>query len=263
MREYITQKLTQLGTSFSQSRSWKYLKKHHPKSHGFIKGRITLKDFSGLPFTLLIITIGANLLLLTKFTQKVINEKAFIDMDNAVARKLFAIRTDAVVNFFYWFTQIGRVEVVTFLVIAVIIISWWRKSTHFIIPVLVSVLGSSFSMFLGKRIFKVMRPHELSFYQIDNYSFPSGHSAIAVAFYGLLFYFFIRHNYSFKIRITLITAAAVFILLIGFSRLYLCVHYLSDVLAGFLLGGLWLLLSISILEWEQYLRLKKKPVNYL
>ncbi len=263
MREYITQKLIKVGTRISKSRGWQHLKKNHPKKHAFIKSRITLKDFSGLPLTLLFIAMAINLLLLNRFTEDVINDKSFINMDSIISKKLFAIRTLGMAKFFYYFTMFGQVEVITAVAIAAIIISIWKKKLHFIVPIFISVLGCSISMFFGKGIFKIQRPNELSYYHIDNYSFPSGHSAIAIAFYGLLFYFFIRHNYSFQIRMILFLIAAIFIAMIGFSRLYLCEHFLSDVIGGFILGALWLLVSISTLEWEEYKIMKRKPVAYL
>jgi membrane-associated phospholipid phosphatase len=55
----------------------------------------------------------------------------------------------------------------------------------------------------------------------------------------------------------LLLATAVFILLIGFSRIYLGVHFLSDVLAGFLLGATWVLLGISLMEVLSYLQQRK------
>ncbi len=263
MREYITTKLIKAGERVSRSKSWMHLKKKHPKVHALIKSRITLKDFSGLPISLLVIAMATNLLLISQFVEDVINDKSFINIDNAVSKKLFSIRSESVADFFYWFTQLGSVTVVTIISIVVIAIALWKRMPHLIVPLLISVLGCSLTMYLGKKIFKIQRPHQLAYYHIDNYSFPSGHSAIAVAFYGLLFYFFIRHNFSFRTRIILFFSAIVFALMIGFSRLYLCEHFLSDVLAGFMLGGLWLLVSISTLEWEQYKLMKRKPATYL
>ncbi|MFZ1586333.1 MAG: phosphatase PAP2 family protein, partial [Saprospiraceae bacterium] len=88
---------------------------------------------------------------------------------------------------------------------------------------------------------------DYSYYQEYSYSFPSGHSMAAVAFYGMIFYLIIRNNLSH--RLFWFVAGIVFILLIGFSRIYLGVHFLTDVLAGYVLGLLWLLLGLSIIEW--------------
>jgi len=81
---------------------------------------------------------------------------------------------------------------------------------------------------------------------------------IAVAFYGFLFYSLILYSPKMKTKVRWTGFSIVFILLLGFSRLYLGVHCLSDVLVGYSFGLLWLLLAISILEWFTYGR---KPIS--
>lgn len=66
-----------------------------------------------------------------------------------------------------------------------------------------------------------------------SYSFPSGHATMAVVFFGLLVYLFVKEKYRMK---ALIVAGAL-VLIIGLSRIYLRVHWLTDVLGGFIIGG--------------------------
>jgi len=87
-------------------------------------------------------------------------------------------------------------------------------------------------------------------YVETSYSFPSGHATIAVAFYGFLIYVVWRNTKSWTYKINLLFAGLVIIAAIGFSRLYLGVHFLSDVLSGYLLGLLWLIISVSMVEWR-------------
>ena len=83
-----------------------------------------------------------------------------------------------------------------------------------------------------------------SFYAESLASFPSAHATLAVAFYGLLFYFLISGMQN-KLRPKIYYALLIlFILLLGFSRLFLGVHFLSDVLAGYLVGVVWLVLGV-------------------
>jgi len=80
-------------------------------------------------------------------------------------------------------------------------------------------------------------------------SFPSGHAIMVVTFYGLLIYI-LQHSISIDwLKLMLTFLVVVLILLIGFSRVYLRVHYASDVAAGFVIGLLWLLLSLAVLKW--------------
>jgi undecaprenyl-diphosphatase len=131
--------------------------------------------------------------------------------------------------------------------ISILIFLFTRKFIH-ILALLLTLFGTGITILLGKVYFHRVRPDGLSFYNETSYSFPSGHAVLAVAFYGLLFYSIIRHTAKYKLQ--WITICFLFMLLLGFSRVYLCVHYLSDVLAGYSLGLLWLLLSISIIEWK-------------
>jgi undecaprenyl-diphosphatase len=75
-------------------------------------------------------------------------------------------------------------------------------------------------------------------------SFPSGHAIMSMTFYGLLIYIFNHSVEHPALRIILCGLLVVLVLLIGFSRVYLRVHYASDVLAGFIIGFLWLLISL-------------------
>jgi undecaprenyl-diphosphatase len=80
-------------------------------------------------------------------------------------------------------------------------------------------------------------------------SFPSGHAIMAVTFYGLLIYI-LQHNIPVDWMRWIVTALMIaLILMIGFSRIYLRVHYASDVLGGFIIGLFWLLISLAVLKW--------------
>lgn len=78
------------------------------------------------------------------------------------------------------------------------------------------------------------------------YSLPSGHSMVSLAFYGLIIYFIYKNVKNKKIKWTLITILSLLIVFIGISRIYLGVHYTSDVLAGFLVAINYLIIYISI-----------------
>ena len=84
----------------------------------------------------------------------------------------------------------------------------------------------------------VQRPRPTEFRIIDEsgYSFPSGHSMVSMAFYGFLIYLVHKNIKNKYLKWTLITFLSILILLIGTSRIYLGVHYTSDVLAGFVLA---------------------------
>lgn len=101
---------------------------------------------------------------------------------------------------------------------------------------------------LIKTIFMRARP-DINPLVIENgYSFPSGHSMISMAFYGYLIYIIYNHKDNIKIKWILIALLSILILLIGVSRIYLGVHYASDVIGGFCFGIAYLIIYISILK---------------
>lgn len=88
------------------------------------------------------------------------------------------------------------------------------------------------------------------------YSFPSGHASVSLAVYGALGYIVARQAGTRRAQIAFLAGAAALVALIGFSRLYLGVHYLSDVIAGFSLGLAWIALCVVLLHLR--LRLKTR-----
>lgn len=97
-----------------------------------------------------------------------------------------------------------------------------------------------------KELFARPRPFGEHLVYATGFSFPSGHAMISTAFYGFLAYLALRlwPGRNGKIIASILI---ILIFLIGISRVYLNVHYFSDVLAGFLLGGIILLLFIKLL----------------
>lgn len=85
-----------------------------------------------------------------------------------------------------------------------------------------------------KLIVRRARPTGFRLIAETGYSFPSGHSMVSMAFYGYLIYLIYKNVRNKKLRWTLITSFSLLILIIGMSRIYLGVHYTSDVFAGFL-----------------------------
>ncbi len=113
----------------------------------------------------------------------------------------------------------------------------WRLSA---VVLLVSTAGGVVLTTVLKALFRRARPELFdSGYTASFYSFPSGHATVAVGFYGALTLMLAYHLRGAPRRAVVVVGTAV-VLLIGFSRLYLGVHYPTDVLAGYLAAPLWL-----------------------
>lgn len=98
---------------------------------------------------------------------------------------------------------------------------------------------------LLKRILQRPRPTEFRIVEETGYSFPSGHSMVSMAFYGYLIYLIYKYVKNKYIKWSLIVLLSCLIVGIGTSRIYLGVHYTSDVLGGFLISVSYLIIYIS------------------
>lgn len=99
-----------------------------------------------------------------------------------------------------------------------------------------------------KYIIQRPRPNELRLIYESGYSFPSGHSMASTAFYGFLIYLIYKKVQNKSLKITLIILLALLIVAIGVSRIYLGVHYTSDVLGGFLLSISYLTIFTNVID---------------
>lgn len=119
-----------------------------------------------------------------------------------------------------------------------------KKENWTAIKIIVVSLGSVLLMYGLKYYFRRVRPVHPVHEAASGYSFPSGHSMSAMTFYGLIIYLFVSKIKDATARWLLIVFLSLLILAIGFSRIYLRVHYASDVLGGFAFGYLWLVVSL-------------------
>ena len=158
---------------------------------------------------------------------------------------LYNLRTETFVNFFSIVTWLGKWWIVFFLAFIISIIFWKRKEKFNALALWSALAAANATAFLGKTICRRPRP-ELAVYNEHSFSFPSAHAINAVVFYGFLLYIFWQKSKNLKQKILSTLAGLSIMFIIGFSRLYLGVHYLSDVLAGYLIGAIWLIATINI-----------------
>lgn len=245
----LKERLFASKNSFTNSRFIKTFISKHPRIYAFIIERFSLDFFVGLPLTVLIACFVANLILLNDLVEAFLNNPLIVSTDQLFAKFMYSIRIHWVAEVFYYFSLLGSFWGVVSIAFISILLFIFTKHKNYILPVLISLFGTQLSLIKSKMYFHRIRPIEYSFYTEHSFSYPSGHATISVAFYGVLFYAIIRSRVSISSNFRWMIAAVFFIGLLGFSRLYMCVHYLSDVLTGYSLGFLWWLLAVSISEW--------------
>jgi len=136
-----------------------------------------------------------------------------------------------------------------------------RKHRWYSIKVPAIALSSLALMFVLKNLFGRHRPLIPLLEEARGLSFPSGHALMSVTFYGLLIYITWHSITDKRLKWALIISLLILIQLIGFSRIYLRVHYTTDVIAGFATGFLWLVISLWVLkQFEKYSKRKIIPV---
>jgi undecaprenyl-diphosphatase len=170
--------------------------------------------------------------------------------DVEYARWLAGERTPTGIDVFRVVTFFGSPTVV-FVVGAVVAVLLYRRGLRRDAALIALVLvGAQLLNLILKLAFHRPRP-EVAFVHLDTYSFPSGHAMMSAALYGTLVYLAWRHMRSRRGQSLLLLASSAFVALICFSRLYLGMHYLSDVLAGAAAGVFWLAVSVALLTWSQ------------
>lgn len=139
------------------------------------------------------------------------------------------------------FHRIGYVLLALWLIIQ-------RKRWQSLQVIVIGIGGFLIVSFL-KEFFKRTRPANPLVHELPSYSFPSGHASSSFIFFGLLTYIIIKSNLRRTYKILLSTFLILFSFVIGLSRIYLGMHYASDVIAGFCVGFLWLVFSIWLSKY--------------
>ncbi|RUT47480.1 phosphatase PAP2 family protein [Paenibacillus anaericanus] len=148
----------------------------------------------------------------------------------------------SLMKFFTWIG--GGIPVATITLLTMVVLYVFLRHRKELIFLSLVVVGSVLINSVLKLVFSRSRPTVYRIIEATGYSFPSGHSMFAFSFYGVLAFLLWRHVPVTWGRVLLIIFSSLFILLIGISRIYLGVHYPSDVLGAYLMSGCWLTCSI-------------------
>ncbi|WP_276498752.1 phosphatase PAP2 family protein [Pontibacter litorisediminis] len=240
------------------------LRQRYPRLTSFVANRFDTSYFVGLPLTLVVLACLVNMMLLSNLTESVMEAEWVVQVDKKINTLLYGIRTDGLSQFLYTVTWLGDQQAVFGLGGVVTAYLLLRRKWLYILAFWLAMGGLGLSVRYGKTIISRSRPsQDMAYYAVEHFSFPSGHATTAMVLVGMLVYFLYRHQERKWLRYLLLVLGAILIALVGFSRMYLGVHYLSDVLAGFLLGILWLLVGISLVEVLDYRRKRYNNLHRL
>lgn len=135
-----------------------------------------------------------------------------------------------------------------YLLVSLLVCSWYlySKQRDRLYLYLICIGGGGVLNQVLKLIFERVRPDIFPIIAESGYSFPSGHAMGAICFYGILAYFAGLGLKNRTVRWLLMSSAGIYIVLIGLSRVYLGVHYPTDILAGYAAGATWLFFCINL-----------------
>ena len=173
------------------------------------------------------------------------------DLDSSVYSIVTFSKTDFLTGFYKFITFFASEIMVGFISLVFILIFKNKRYGVFAIVNAVNIVVLNIVL---KLIFMRDRPYDLMIINESGYSFPSGHAMAALGFYGFIIYLIWHFNLSKKAKIIFTILLAILILLIGVSRIYLGVHYASDVLAGYMVSTIYLILYITFVSKHLQLR---------
>ena len=157
-------------------------------------------------------------------------------IDNFFYNHIISLKSDTTTSFFIYLTVLGGAGITVLLINFNLLLNK-KKGLYFIINIVIVVTLN----FILKLIFMRQRPTVEHLVLENWYSFPSGHSMNSVALYGLLIYYMYHSKRNKYLRVIGIILSVLFIILVPISRVYLGVHFFSDILAGICLSMVWLM----------------------
>lgn len=195
----------------------------------------------------------SSLYLLSKMIEDVMDKELFIKLDIWINTKIVLLHGPLLNKVIIFITNLASPYCLLVLALILFGILIYKEKWYSSFLLLFSMTGGSLFEILIKIIIHKTRP-ENSLIDVAGYSFPSGHATMAIIFFSLLIYSFKDDIKNKILRFCFTTGNILLFLVIGFSRIYLNVHWFSDVIAGFSLGLFWLTLLILVFKI-----LKNKP----
>lgn len=225
-----------------------------PVTTRVLAARLTPSRFAGLSLTLFVIAALYLAALFGGLVEELLEADELVRFDEWINQRIAPIRTDGMITLFIWITNLAGSAALVAVALATTGLLWAHGRWSVIAPLWLTILGSQLTTIAGKYVLVRHRPEFVTEVVAVTPSFPSGHTTSALAVYGFITYIIVRDLTTTRQRFEIIYWTVVLICLIGFSRMLLGVHYASDVAAGFLVGGFWLLLGFAVAEYKHHQR---------
>ncbi|MED3573945.1 phosphatase PAP2 family protein [Cytobacillus praedii] len=217
---------------------------------------MTDKSQHSIPFI-----IGVISLLAFSFMAFFVSANKVVQFDSTIITFVQGFENSSLTAVMKFFTFIGDTNSV--IVLSILVITFLYavlKHRVELILFIVAIIGSAVLNQLLKYSFQRARPELHRLIEIESYSFPSGHAMNAFTVYTIISFLLWRHIPSRAGRILLIIISALMIFTIGISRIYLGVHYPSDIIAGYFASACWL--GLAIWFFQKYQENRSRRLTY-
>lgn len=196
-----------------------------------------------LPYLItIVICSGVFILALNGFVEltEELAEDDLTTFDDRVSGYIQSFRSAPLTSYFRFFTDLG--DRYAYIALTLLLGAYFyvrNQSWKFVLQTVLVLLLATGSNVVLKSVIDRQRPAVEHLVSVNTLSYPSGHAMSAMAFYGFLIYLTVRYAVDKRLRLAIIAVLVWVILSVGISRIYLGVHYPSDVLAGFIGGLIW------------------------
>mgnify|MGYP002539815056 CR=1 FL=1 len=199
------------------------------------------KEFINKYLIWIILVLG---LLLFFYLVRLINANAISVLDNYIYNLIKGFISPKMTPIVKFITEFGNYTV---MIPVIILFYLFNKDKSFNRYFTINLVAIFTSNFIVKNIIRRDRPIDINLIIENGFSFPSGHSMVSFAFYGFIIYYVYHTDLKKPLKYGLMALLSFIILLIGLSRIYLGVHYASDVIGGFLLAFIYLVIYIKFI----------------
>lgn len=185
-------------------------------------------------------------------------ENELTAIDQSVTDYVISFRTDGLTRYFTFVTHLG--DRYSYVAITVLLAAYFfikHQSWKFILQTTLVLILATLSNVVLKDAINRARPSLEHLVTVNTLSYPSGHSMSAMAFYGFLIYLCLRHHFARWLKYCLVSLLGLLILSIGLSRIYLGVHFPTDVAGGFIGGLIWVTCCAVVFNVFELLRRKQ------
>lgn len=205
---------------------------------------VTLPYVITLIIALIIVVGGINLFV--ELTES-LKTDLLADYDQQIAAYVISHRNPELTKYFIFVTHVGDIYGYAAVLIAFTLMSIFVfKNWKYIIQIVLVLILSAVSNLMLKRFIDRARPGIEHMVSVETLSYPSGHAMSAMAFYGFLIYLFYRFKINIFLKIGVILLLGLLILSIGLSRIYLGVHFPSDIAGGYIAGFIWVVFCVLL-----------------